>query len=102
MEIVWTKRALERVKEVGDYISEDSPTRALNFVDKMIESIERLKDFPFSGNPVRQYPEFRHEVYEGYQIIYHAHDRIEVVTVVSPGRVLRIEELSESQDSDDK
>ena len=40
MKIKWTHEALERLSEIEDFISQDSPDRARKFVDQIIEHAE--------------------------------------------------------------
>jgi len=86
MEITWSESSLARLEEIGRFIAQDSPTRALAFIDALIESVDRLRDFPFSGGLVPENPAFRQVVVEGYRMIYrHKEKAVEIVTVISPG-----------------
>ena len=90
MEIVWSPSSLERLEEVGSFIAKDSVTHAIAFVDTLIESVERLKDYPLSGSLVQENPAFRQIVVQGYRIIYRQKEKgIEIVTVISPGLLFR-------------
>ena len=40
MQIKWSHEALEHLIEIEDYISKDSPARAIQFVDQLIEQAE--------------------------------------------------------------
>ena len=46
MQIRWTREALDRLSEIEKYILKDSPVRAINFVDYLIDQGENLKDHP--------------------------------------------------------
>lgn len=86
MEIVWTESALQRLEEIGCFISTDSPARAIAFIDSLITSVERLRNFPLSGSLVFANPAFRHVVVQGYSIIYRVQEKkIEIITVISSG-----------------
>ena len=52
MKITWTHEALNRLIEIEEYISEDSPRRALNFIDQIIQKAESLKNHPRKGRIV--------------------------------------------------
>jgi plasmid stabilization system protein ParE len=56
MKIVWTHEALERLFEIEDFISQDSPERAEIFVDQIIEHAESLSDKPLRGRTVPKFP----------------------------------------------
>lgn len=86
MEIKWSPSSLDRLEEIGHFIAKDSVTHAIAFVDTLIESVERLKEFPLSGSLVHENPAFRQIVVQGYRIIYRQREKyIEIVTVISPG-----------------
>jgi toxin ParE1/3/4 len=86
MEIIWSEPALKRVAEIGDFIAKDSSSQAKRFIKELIQSVERLKEFPFSGPLVPESPAFRQTVFKGYRVIYRLQsDAIEIVTVISPG-----------------
>ena len=90
MEIIWSPQSLEDIEEVGEFIAADNPLRAISFVDELISSVERLSKFPESGSIVEENPVFRQIVYEGYRIIYQFRsERILIVTVLGPGRLLK-------------
>ncbi len=52
MRIIWSPNSLQQLKNIGDYIATDSPGNARKFIDKLIESVERLKQFPLSGSNI--------------------------------------------------
>ena len=86
MEIVWSESTLLRIEQIGNFIAKDSAFHAITFVDKLIESVEHLKEFPMSGGLVVENPAFRQVVLQGYRIIYRLKEKsIEIVTVISPG-----------------
>ena len=87
MEIIWSPEALDDVESIGDFIAKDNPTRAISFVEELITSVERLMEFPESGNIVEENPIFRQVVHDGYRIIYQLRvTKILIVTVLSPGK----------------
>lgn len=87
MEIVWSESSFQRLEEIGHFIATDSPTRAREFIDRLIESVERLREFPLSGSVMPENSAFRQIVVQGYRIIYRQMaSAVEIVTVVSPGQ----------------
>ena len=85
MRIIWSPNSLKQLEEIGDYIAIDSPTNACKFIDKLIESVERLKKFPLSGSNVPESPNLKQVIVRGYRIIYRPKDTsIEIITVLSP------------------
>ena len=95
MKIIWTKEALERLIEIEDYISKDSPERAARFVDKIVDHAELLSNNPQLG---RMAPEtansiIRELIFKKYRIVYRLKkDTIEILTVFEGHMLLRIDE----------
>lgn len=52
MGFVWSSLALERVEDIAQYIAEDKPSAAAEWVDGVFDTVERLADFPGSGRMV--------------------------------------------------
>ncbi|MBU1052789.1 MAG: type II toxin-antitoxin system RelE/ParE family toxin [Proteobacteria bacterium] len=96
MQIVWTQEALEKLAEIEEYISKDSPKRAINFINYLIEQAETLINHPEIGRVV---PEIGNEnirelIAKRYRIIYRlSGKRVEILTVFEGHRLLHIEEL---------
>lgn len=85
MRIIWSPNSLKQLENIGDYIATDSPGNASKFIDKLIESVERLKQFPLSGANVPESPNLKQVLVQGYRIVYRPRDSaIEVIAVLSP------------------
>ena len=92
MKIKWTHEALDRLIEIEEYISKDSPSRAVQFVDQLIEHAEVLSDKPRIGRTVPELanPDIRELVIKKYRIVYRLKaNRIEILTVFEGHRLLR-------------
>lgn len=93
MKVIWTLEALERLSEIDEYISQDSPGNAARFIELILSRGDSLAEFPKSG---RKVPEFDSEDYreliEGnYRIVYRIKDRtIEIETVFECHRLLEL------------
>lgn len=91
MKVVWTEQALERLQEIDDFISQDSPERAARFIAKLLERGDGLAPYPSAG---RQVPELGsnaiREILEGnYRIVYRlTRERVEILTVFEGHRLL--------------
>ena len=95
MKIIWTKEALERLIEIEDYISKDSPERAARFVDKIVDHAELLSNNPQLGRMVPETANsiIRELIFKKYRIVYRLKkDTIEILTVFEGHMLLRIEE----------
>ena len=90
--IIWTEFAIEDLRTIHEYISKDSKRYADRFVEKLLERIEQLENFPKSGRIV---PEFNsvsiRELIEGnYRIIYKiSSNHIGIVRVHHAARQLK-------------
>ena len=85
MKILWSPNSLKQLEKIGDQIAVDSPTNACKFVDKLRESVERLKKFPLSGSNVPESPNLKQVSVQGYRIIYRPKDIVtEIIAVLSP------------------
>jgi len=54
VQIEWTERSLEDLKEIHDYIARDSKNYANLFVKRIYDSVQKLKDFPNFGRIVKE------------------------------------------------
>jgi addiction module RelE/StbE family toxin len=92
VKIIWTEFAIGDLRSIHEYISNDSKRYADRFVEKLIERVDRLEEFPKSGRVV---PEFNietiRELIEGnYRIIYKiSSNQISIVRVHHSARVLK-------------
>jgi toxin ParE1/3/4 len=85
MKITWSPASLKQIEAIGDFIALDSPKRAQVFVQKLIDSVTRLKEFPLSGTIVKESPNLRQVIVQGYRIIYRAKDKhVEIIAVLTP------------------
>ena len=53
MNVKWSRRAVRRLAEIKDYISENNPENAKRFIRSMKESAElQIESFPRSGRKI--------------------------------------------------
>ena len=91
MKIKWTREALLNIQEIEDYISEDNPTAAIKFTDKLISIVESLLIFPKKGRmvPELSFEQIRELIYKNYRIVYLVKkNSIEVLTIFEGNRLL--------------
>jgi len=96
MKLTWTHEALNRLIEIEEYISEDSPTRAQKFTNQIIQKAESLKKHPQKGRIVPEFsiPDLRELIYKNYRIVYKIkQDSLEILTVFESHRLIRINEV---------
>lgn len=91
VKIVWTPLAISDLKNIHDYISNETPVYANRMIEKFIERVDLLYNFPESGRIV---PEFGQksirELIEGnYRIVYKIHaDQIGIARIHHTARLL--------------
>lgn len=102
MKIRWTREALERLIEIGAFISLDSPERAKIFIDEIIGHVE--KTFTRGARLGRVIPEISHSnlrelLFKKYRIVYRLNKSlIEILTVFEEHRLPRIDEIEGKND----
>lgn len=71
-QIKWTVKALKDLKAINDYISLDSIFYAKRFVDRLIDRVDQLIEFPESGRivPEKNTSEIRELIESHYRIFY--------------------------------
>jgi len=93
VKIVWTEISILDLKEIFDYIAEDSDRYATLTTNKIYQRVQVITDNPFLGRIV---PEFREkllrELIEGnYRIIYRikSESQIDILRVYHSARLLK-------------
>ena len=89
MKVIWTAEAIERLKEIDAYISQDSPLAAARYIDLLFERGESLAKFPHSGRKVPEYDleDYRELIEGNYRIIYRVKSQtIEIETIFESHR----------------
>ncbi|MBI4844015.1 MAG: type II toxin-antitoxin system RelE/ParE family toxin [Nitrospirae bacterium] len=76
MRILFTPTGRRQFLEAIGYIHRDKPSVAANFRQKAEKSLSRLKKFPNSGRPLREFPElpFREVIVNPYRFFYKVKD----------------------------
>jgi toxin ParE1/3/4 len=92
VKVIWTEFAIEDLRSIHNYISQDSKVYADRFIEKIISRVEQLETHSQSGRVV---PEFHidtlRELIEGnYRIIYKVNsDSVGIVRVHHSARQLK-------------
>ncbi len=70
--VIWTSPALKDVREIIDFIAQDSHVYAERVGTKLIQSPRRLSLLPFSGRIVPEFSDesIREIIYSSYRVIY--------------------------------
>ncbi len=96
MKIVWSPLALERVREITDYISQDNLEAARILAFEIISTVERLERFPESGRivPETGRKNLREIIHGKYRIIYRLDPhQVSVLTVRHTRQSLPLDEI---------
>ena len=89
--LYWTRQAREDLRAIRAHIARDAPATATAYVRKIRASVERLRQFPFSGEVVPELGrEDLREVLQGnYRLIYRVSEmRIDILAVYHGSRIL--------------
>ena len=95
MKIVWSPLALARVEDIAEYIAQDKPAAAAQWVNELFATVERLADFPESGRIVPEVGarRIREVIFGSYRVIYSVKEQVEILTVRRSNKLLREHEL---------
>lgn len=88
--VVWSRRAIEDLEAIAEYIAQDSPAYAAGVVRTVINQTRTLSRFPRSG---RRVPEFDDEnirelLAYSYRVIYRIQDEEVLIAAVIHGKRL--------------
>ena len=88
--IRWSPQAVRDVEAIRDCIAQDSQRYAQLTVDRIISSVERLREFPQSGRvvPERADPEIREVIVGPFRVVYRYRSGVvDIATVVRGSRL---------------
>lgn len=88
--IIWSVNSLKNLEEISNYISLNSPLYAPFFIQKIIKSVERLKEFPRSGRIVPEFSDenIREIIFHNYRIVYRLKNNYVEIVIVTHGAKL--------------
>lgn len=97
VKINWTKRAVESIYEIQEYLLTKSESFVKVFTDKIFEKVDLLINFPESGRmlPELERPDIRELIYKNYRIIYKivSEEEIDILFVHNSYRPLNEDSL---------
>jgi toxin ParE1/3/4 len=72
MKIEWSPLSIQRINEISDYIAEDNIDAAIKWIKSIIDSVDKLDDFPEQGRkvPEANRQDIREIIIKNYRIIY--------------------------------
>jgi plasmid stabilization system protein ParE len=101
LKVIWSPLAIERAYEEASYIAQDKPQAALDWLEHLFESTDRLERFPLSGRVVPEVglKEYREVIYKSHRVIYRVDkSQIAILTVRRSSRLLDPAELKSGSD----
>jgi len=99
MRAVWSPLAIQRVREIVEYIGLDRPAAAERWAEGAVEAVRRLTDFPRSGRIVPELgrEDVREVIYGRYRVVYRvSEDEVLILTIRHGSRLLDSDELDAS------
>jgi plasmid stabilization system protein ParE len=81
VEIVWLDQAKDDLREILDFIANENPTAAANYVAGIAEACKKLADFPEFG--LRYNSKFRRLVFRNHLVFYHHDETAHTVFIAS-------------------
>ena len=96
MSVVWSPRALERAREIADYIAERDQEAALAWIDELFAPVLALDKAPRSGRLVPELGEeaVREKIWRGHRVVYQVgQGDVEILTVVHSRQQLPEDEV---------
>lgn len=90
VKIEWSPSSINNLEKIAEFIAQNSPLYAPVFIRKIINSVERLKDFPLSGRIVPEFnsPNLREIIFHNYRIVYRLKEDIIEIVLVTHGSKL--------------
>jgi toxin ParE1/3/4 len=88
VKVQWSPRALEQAETAFDYIAEDRPLAAGDWLRGLFERTQKLRAFPLQGRlvPEAQRADLREVIYGSYRIVYRVRDGLVAVLLVHHSR----------------
>ena len=83
MQILMSNKALENIDEIFAYLSNFSNEYANNTISNIYNTIDKLKDFPYIGRYVPNFPDklLREKIYKEFRIIYFVSEKTNTVYI---------------------
>lgn len=70
--IIWSPGAADDLQGISTYLSRDSETMAARVIQRILDSLEKLEDHPYSGPQIREWKRtsYRHMMVPPHRVIY--------------------------------
>lgn len=86
--VVWSRRAVQDLEEIAEYIAKDSPAYAAVVVRTILSRVQVLQRFPRSGRKVPEFDDenIRELLAYSYRVIYRIHTEEVIIAAVVHGK----------------
>jgi len=83
--VEWSDIAFKDVQAIRDFIANDAPYYASQFIDRLMSSVDKLEEFPEIGRRVPEVDDnnIRELIFHSYRIIYQVNIEEELVLIVT-------------------
>ena len=101
MNLVWTQEALKNLCKIEEFIANDSPTRAIDFINHLIGKAESLSENPGIGRivPEMSHSNIRELIVKNYRIVYRTKPGlIQILTVFEGHKLFDSDSLEPDSD----
>jgi toxin ParE1/3/4 len=85
----WSEKAVEDLEMICEYIAQDSENYARLVAKRIMDVVESIPDYPYSGSIVPEYKNdfVREKIIKNYRIIYRmSNDIVEIITIIHNAR----------------
>ena len=92
MILFWSTPAIDDLTGVRDYIAQGSQYYASEFIQRILQTVKKLEQFPELGRiiPEIEDPTARELIFQNYRILYRLkQDRIDIAAVIHGRREIR-------------
>jgi toxin ParE1/3/4 len=92
MIVFWSAPAVDDLTGIRDYIAQGSEYYAAEFIQRILQTIQKLEEFPELGRiiPEIQDSDARELVFQNYRILYRLKpDRVDIAAVIHGRRDVR-------------
>lgn len=100
VKIVWTEVSIPDIKEIFDYIADDSVRYATLTIHKIYQEVQTLTHNPYIGRIVPEFNEkfIREVIEDNYRIIYRIKKdkQVDILRVYHSARLLKRNKFKES------
>ena len=96
MKVIWSKESLKRLLEIEMFIAQDNPEHAAKFIDRILDTGEQIKNYPYKGRIVPEFSmdEIREIFEKTYRIVYKiSDDQIEILTVFEGHQLFKPDDI---------